>query len=590
MKEINLAKVAEVLRKCPPKGSVQLRAVNGRDGAAMIVPSFSAAKKEYLCTVVRQGEAWLGECRCTGWGQLKNDPEPVKPCVHVAYRLRELPAFVLLEEVKVVEKTVSPVRPGAVPLAPPVNAENAAGRPFTGPLVAITGPASALPAESPAVEVPADRPEVLAGPTGAGERKVRSIWPSGFAVIEACAAAAWGDADEIVVSETGDAAVVGSCVHEIAKDIVEQGLPDVPPLDAYLVKWDLQDKRDDVFFLSLFVSQAWAGYKGVESLKRFFPSPICEKKLEHTILATDPATGQEIAFRFATKADVLCFSAASPTELPTSAAVVDWKSGDKDKAVNPLAQMWSNAFVVAAQHKTIQTVNSTFVWLRDRTYVTVEFSRDELRERMLEFVRKRAFWDGKSFEKGRQCLYCPRLATCPGRVQLIASIASGLTGGSAPELSLIVDEHGKLRPTDKLARAIEQGRFLQKVLYGFFDELAEQLYATGPLPVLGQDGSWVGVTQKAGKTQIDMKKGWEVLTEVLTEPGLRSLATCSKTALQDAVYAKTEYGKKKEVMESVLARLEQVKAVSHGAASLSAAVLSDPKKAVQKKKEALPCG
>jgi len=170
-------------------------------------------------------------------------------------------------------------------------------------------------------------------------------------------------------------------------------------------------------------------------------------------------------------------------------------------------------------------------------------------------------------------------------MRLIASIASGLTQTADSPVSFVFDADGKMRPTDVLARAIEQGRFMQKVLYAFFDEMALQLHQTGALAVDGREGTWIGVKERAGKTQINMKGAWPILEKLLTEEQIRGLTTCSKSALQKVIYAATEYGQKKAAMESLLGQLEEAGAVTHGKMSLSASVLSDPSKAVKQLKE-----
>jgi len=603
MKRIDLEQLSAVLRKCPERGSAVLRPIGGTDSNEMVVPSFTGRPMEYRTSVLHQGDDWFAQCSCSGFTKLSKHDEPIKPCVHSAYLIREGmpappievvgPAFTYdtANEAEPVEAPTTgiPADPNqatsepATPQQPAEQESESFSQPPRSPLDVPGSASHIVPGtEATPAEPVTLKPEIVnAAPGHTNGIMTKSVWPSGLAIINACPASAWGPADEIVVKSTGQPAVVGSCVHEIGQDIVDQGLDNVPDLLPYLVKYDLEKSRDDVFFPSLFLSQAWSGYKGAPGLSQFFPSPICEKKLEHSVTATDPKTGRTVRFRFATKADVLSFSAPTATELPTSAAIIDWKSGYKDKALDPLQQMWSTAFVVAAKFKTIQTVKTSFVWLRDRKIVTVEFTREELRGHMERFVKYKAFWDGRKYEKGPQCTYCPRLATCPGRMQLIASITAGLTGSDSAPLSLITDANGNLRSADVLARAISQGRFLQKVLYSFFDELAVQLYDSGALKVEGEEGKWIGVTERAGKTSVNMAKGWETLRTMFEEEELRTLATCTKSALQKAVYEKSEYGQKKAAMDSLIGQLDEADAVKRARNSRSPGILTDPSKAVQ---------
>jgi len=551
---------------------------------------------EYRTTVLKQEGEWFAKCSCSGFTKLSEHEEPIKPCVHAAYLIREKMPKLEGQEADTPQPEIrSPldVSGSACHIVPGTEAPSTEPRPQPGDIEAeaevvarqVPTPEQAAQQQA-AVEASRVSPTVSTAPKDqTDDIETRSIWPSGLAIIDACPGAAWGDNDPVVVKSTGLPATIGSCVHKIGQDIVEQKLTSVPDLEPYLLEYDIEKSRDDVFFPSLFLSQAWSGYKGEPGLSQYFPSPICEKKLEHTILAMDPATGRTYRFRFAGKADVLAFSAPTATEMPTSAALIDWKSGDRDKAIAPLQQMWATAFIVAAKFKTIRTVKVSFVWLRDRNVVTVEFTRDELRDFMLRFIKYKAFWDGRNYEKGDHCLYCPRLATCPGRMQLISSIASGLSSAEGAPLSIITDEHGNLRSTDVIARAIKQGRFLQKVLYSFFDELAVQLYESGAQAIEGEDGSWIGVTERAGKTSIAMEKAWPILVEMFSEEQVRAMSACSKSTLQKAVYESTEYGQKKAAMESLIGQLDEAGAVTRARNSRSVGILTDPKKAVCAPKE-----
>ena len=142
-----------------------------------------------------------------------------------------------------------------------------------------------------------------------------------------------------------------------------------------------------------------------------------------------------------------------------------------------------------------------------------------------------------------------------------------------------------LRPTDVLASAVKQGRFMQKVLYSFFDELAMQLYETGGLPVEGEENSWIGVTERSGKTSIHMDKAWDILSAMFGEEALHGMASCSKTTLQNAVYAAAAYGSKKSSMDSLMGQLEDADAITRAKNSRSVTLLSDPTKAVSMAKE-----
>ena len=505
--------------------------------------------------------------------------------MHVAYRLRELPAFNLEEEVRRALGT-KPLPPTEGSKGgPPIDQDNARGLPSQQPLSGRLGGAGAAksPVEETVVQSPkSEEEEPALTPEVVG---IKTVWPSAAPLIEECQAALWGDVDEIRIEETGVPARVGQATHAAFKDIIEQNLTRAPDMTPYAVENGVEAKLEDLKFLSIFCVQAWQGSPGVPALKQYFPSPQCEQRLKHTIRAPDPKTGVLYQFDFVGKADVLSYFGPSPTAPPTSAAILELKTGQKRDDQKYLSQLKALGFLAAAQYKTIQQVKTTLLWVRDRTWTTDDSSRAELREWAERFVKYSAFWDGQTYAKNDRCLYCPRMAVCPGRLEYLRSIIAPIIGAKDAGRSLVYDAKGGIRPVETLAQAVRQGRFLQKVLYGFFDAIKLELYAIGPQAIPGEEGSWLATTERAGKTTVNLAKAWPVLCREFTEEELRGLATCSKSALKDAIYAKMEKGHKKAAFEAEMKQLEEAKAVTVGNASLTPTVINDPAKAVCEKKE-----
>ena len=588
MFKLALEDLKKVLKRCPEKGSAETKIVEGQGGTSVIVPSFGPSGMSYKVTIVARDGGWSAECSCKGWKKMVKEGEPVKPCVHIAYQLRELPAFDLDKEVAraaieaeagkghgspegtqqddapkyevpytgplgpdeegaqapaspAPEETVQPEREGAPPLPPEPEKEPVEEK-----------PAAPDPEPTPEPKSRAEASKELAPRDGAN---VRRIWPSSLPMKEACPASAWGPAGEVEIRTTGIPAKIGTAVHAILKDIVAQKLEAVPDVTPYAVKFGIEDEVESLRFLSYFGMQAWIGSEHAAGLSQFFAQPLTEQHLYHTIKAVNPYTGDLTELLFSGKADVLGYSGPSPTSPPTRASVLDWKSGRKHDVNDYMAQMLGMAFEAAAQHPTIEEVSTILVWLRDQTYTTAIFTRAELRKWALRFVKYTAFWDGKTYGPGPHCRYCPRVAACPGRQAHLASLISPLAGSKLSSASLLYDEQGHLRPTEEVYKAYQNAKTLQGLCYSFFDLLKMELKTTGPLAIPSLDGQALGVKPRAGITHIDLAKAKAQIQEYVSEEKLLSISKVGKTALKQAVYDVSEKGSKKANFDALLESL-----------------------------------
>jgi len=599
VKQLLLADLNSILKRCPEKGTAKTRPIRTQADDATVVPSFGTSSLEYKVKVLRGQGTWLGECSCKTWKGLEKLEGPQKPCVHIAYCLRELPAFNLDEEVTraaIEEKAGKQPQEG---IPPHPNVKNGKYTPYEGPLEDVTGPSNkqnlqapgnetGTPAattetpkepepapleptlESQAVEDPepaaeqAKAPEVHTPPVRTEPARTtpqpidltsRAIWPSSLPMIQGCPACVWGPEGEIQIKTTGPAAKVGTAVHEIAKDVVEKDLIALPDPLPYAVKYGIEDLVDEVRILSYFTIQAWRGSDVTPGLKQYFTKPQAEKHLAHTITARNPYNGQMTSFRFSTKIDVLGFSGTYPTKPPTNASVLDWKSGRKHDLNDYLPQMMGMAFVAAAQYPSIETVTTTLVWLRDQTYTTAAFTRDEIRKWALGFVKYSAFWDGKTYRPGPHCRYCPRVAACPGRQQHLTSLVGPLSAKGTSSASLLYDEHGHLRPSEDVYTAYQNAKTLQGLVYSFLDLLKQELAMTGPLAIPSLDGQALGVKPRAGKTSIILSKAKKDIEEYITEEQLIGISSVGKTALRKAIYEASPRGAKKSNFDALLETL-----------------------------------
>ena len=368
------------------------------------------------------------------------------------------------------------------------------------------------------------------------------IWASSLPRITTCPASLEAGPDEIIIKSSGQPANLGSAVHKVCEDIVNNNLTSLPDLKEISVKYEIEDMLDELRLLSIFALNEWNG--GEEPLKSYFKSPECEHRNAYSF----SVDGREIELVAKTDIEEL---------FDDRAVVVDWKSGYKRS--NYTAQMKANAFSVAARDKNIKEVAAIIEWLRDRERSTATYSREELRDWLKQFI-KRVIRNGKNtFGPGEACLYCPRSLSCPARKELSRGAIELFSGGSAAEMGTTM-----LADPEKAYRAYTQAKIVQSVAKQFLAQLKEEIVTSGPLMVPGQEGRAIGIKTRKGNSKIDAQVAWPIIAARLTDEEIAPCVTINKTKLTNAVRDKSPQGQKKSAVAGLLRELEEAEAIKRG--------------------------
>lgn len=365
------------------------------------------------------------------------------------------------------------------------------------------------------------------------------IWASSLPRIVLCPASLYVKPDEMLIKSSGKPAKLGSAVHEVCENMVNNNLTSLPDLKEISVRYEIEDMLDELRMLSNFALTAWNG--GDKPLKSYFRNPKCEERNTYSLKADDKD------IEFVARSDI-------EEIIDDRGVVVDWKSGYKQS--DYIAQVKCNAFLLAAKDKTIKEVSTIIVWLRDRTMSVATFTREELRNWMRQLIRRVVRGGENTFGPGEACLYCPRALSCPARKELSRGAIELFSGSNIVEAGTTM-----LADPEKVYRAYTQAKMVQSVAKQFLAQLKEEIVASGPLLIPGQEGRAIGIKTRKGKSNINAQAAWPIIAARLNDEEFAPCVTINKTKLTKAVMDKPPKGQKRGVVADLLRELEEANAI-----------------------------
>ena len=393
----------------------------------------------------------------------------------------------------------------------------------------------------------------------------RVFWPSKLDLVEKCPASYIDDGElDINIDKVGAAATVGQAVHAIAQKIVEGEVDTVDREFAteIAIKYGVEDYVEDVLSLGNAALSAWSGQDGA-GLNGNFDTPLCEisHRFEHQ--CKNPNTKRNAKIVISGRTDVEeTFTIVDGGEERQYTIALDWKTGRKADARSYRAQMISYALLLFAENSSVEEVTIVIVWLRERSYSTITFKREEVREWFKTFLRRSAFWDGKTFKPGDHCSWCRRFYDCPARAKMLNSIVESVSGDG--ESSMILSSSGELVDPDALYRAYSQGKVLERMLKDFFAQIKEEAAKRGGIPIPGLSGDRGFIIKKRrGNAKIDPIKAWPILKDNFTDDEIAPLVSISKGKIVRAAMDKSPRGAKKKVADSIVWDLVDAGALSY---------------------------
>ena len=202
---------------------------------------------------------------------------------------------------------------------------------------------------------------------------------------DVCQASAYGQNDEIVINRSDRAGCIGSAVHEACAALVN----DAPlSIDAVRSRYNLPESTGpEIAQMIAAFSSWWAQYQ------EHFQEPKTELYMEH-----DGTTGHtDLLGR---KGDICHVADVKTTRLQDA----DYK-----------AQLIEYCWLAAHTQPPSLYYQYHIVYVRDWTQeVGPLLTRNQLDGMHNSLEAKVLNWDGKTYNPSGACLYCPRMAVCPG--------------------------------------------------------------------------------------------------------------------------------------------------------------------------------
>ena len=354
-----------------------------------------------------------------------------------------------------------------------------------------------------------------------------SLRASFFSICSKCPGA-WSNTEgaQIRLDSDNPQANVGTITHEVCAEIVHDGeRPEIAPWLREHGHTDIDE--DEIGRLTWHAQTFWQEHG------HLFLEPETELPLE-TIVGD---------FRITGHTDVLAYCS-------DCCRVLDWKGGYRTE-VDCEPQIRVYGFLALRQRPVSQEdeVKVTVVWLRDQTFQTWTWTRQELEDWMEETLDRIQHWNGL-YTVGSHCRYCPNMFNCPAQTTLVKSTITGL--------GEIDGQDGPVQVA-QLAEIYAGVQNVERLIKAYRERLKMAISANGPIPLA--EGMELALTVSQTET-IDPLQGWAVLDSYFTDP--KQLAACikiSKPKFLSAVAANVTRSKglaKEEAMQ----RLRDAGAIS----------------------------
>ncbi len=361
----------------------------------------------------------------------------------------------------------------------------------------------------------------------------------------ACGASAHTEIDETLIDhEPSEATNVGLAVHALMANVLRnryQTLPDVAP---YAQQFGVEEREVRIL-----------GYQGMKVLgeyrKFLSETPEIEKGIPRLL-------GRFGAVVLSGRPDVVDYVA----EDGGTVYVLDWKTGEKDEDSRYLWQMRGYGYLGLQRFADRQPASVVVIlaWLRSGETSVFRYRADDV-NRLPEEIAQQLEWDGKTYTPGDACRYCPRVAACPGRRDLMLAAVEVLTSDRRASL---VPFNGQLVDPSAFGRSIVQARFLKQLCEDHLRQCVEAVRSLGgdvPLP----SGQHVVIKSRAGRATLRTGLTLEALTRrfgTVTGEDIDKMMVLVKEGVETFVASKAERGEKKALKEDVFRELEEIGALT----------------------------
>ncbi|MCK9355716.1 MAG: PD-(D/E)XK nuclease family protein [Dehalococcoidia bacterium] len=383
-----------------------------------------------------------------------------------------------------------------------------------------------------------------------------TLRPSALDRIYTCAASAHTEDDAVLIDhEEGADARIGSAVHEILARMVAEGLRDVPDVEPVALAWGVS--ADEI---------RWLCYRGREFLDVLRPqlseSPEVEQPFEIS-LPGDLGFDDDL-YILRGRADGMDYVQRGEDGI---VHVWDYKTGERTEDARCRQQMLAYAAAGLALYRSDTRIVTEVVvwvaWLKTGERTVRRYDPAEVEAWAVE-VPSMVEWDGRTYTPGDACRYCPRVAVCVGRMQLMATGVEVLTHGQG---TLAVPTVGSILEPEKFGRAVMVSKILKKMLKEFDRGALTAVRLNGGRVEL-PSGDAVVIKQRAGDAKIDPRGLLTYLRDAhpdFTDDELAAMVKVSKEPLEKFISGRAPKGEKGKAIEAAMERLEEAGTLTRGA-------------------------
>jgi hypothetical protein len=347
----------------------------------------------------------------------------------------------------------------------------------------------------------------------------------------ACPAAAHPADDEILVNRNDDAGTVGTATHEILADWL---VDDTQELDVYIQRYNLnpKDARD---------------CKILAAVGRIFWLEWAVGSDAEVIVERPGDEGFSVEIdgdTYSGHTDILIITA-------DTIFVVDWKTTRIPyKDYGP--QMKRYCWHAANKYPHIDKFEYVIVFLRDGTCeISQPLTRDNLDDYHADFLHTVINWDGKTYNPGGNCHYCPRTLGCREKITFMQNMLAIFDDDPAGVLDSVSDA--------QCVSLYQKIGAVQGLMAEAKDNIKARCEAMETMSLEGDEGVNLVISDTV-KQAFDMSLARPVLLKYMKPDQLDACCKLGKTLMLDTVSASAPRGKKKEAKLLVMAALKEAKA------------------------------
>jgi hypothetical protein len=351
-----------------------------------------------------------------------------------------------------------------------------------------------------------------------------------------CPGAAHPSPDEILINRNEDAGTIGTAVHEVLADWLMDPTPN-DNLDVYIQKYNLSPSNaKEVKILAAIGRIFWHEWDVPDDAEVIPERP------------NDPGFEQIIdGVKYTGHTDILI-------KTSNTIFVLDWKT-TRLEYKNYQPQLTRYCWHVSKKYPEIENFQYVIIFLRDQIVdIGQPMKRQELEDYHDHYVQVVEKWDGKTYNPGPNCHYCPRTLGCPAKIKFMQNMLAIFNKQDPAEIIAQCSDAqcvGLYKKIGAVQGEMEEAK----------TNIKQRCMAMDNMALEGDAGVDLVISPTI-RQEFDLVLARPALLKFLEPEQIDDCCRLSKTSFLDAISAKAPRGKKKEMKQIVMHSLEQAKCIT----------------------------